>query len=160
MWIFLCARRATQKQLLGRWNKVADLFVFWGFLIFFHFHEIKLPLSNMRYRAGHTETLDWNLQIKKKKEGEMKWQFVAVSCLSPREKRTGRVGAHPDTGIIAPWLMGAGAFGIINFIYCVLSLSFSPSLSLSLARSLLLCPLPPSSVVAFPRLDDILLIAL
>lgn len=59
---------------------------------------------------------------KKKKEWEMKWQLIAVSCLSLREKHTGRVGAHPDTGIIAPWLMGAGAFGIINFIYCVLSL--------------------------------------
>lgn len=62
------------------------------------------------------------------KEGEMKWQLIAVSCPSFREKHTGRVGEHPDTGIIALWLMGAGAFGIINFIYCVLSL--------------LLCPLP------------------
>lgn len=38
----------------------------------------------------------------KKKEGEMKWQLIAVSCLSLRERHTGRVGAHPDTGIIAP----------------------------------------------------------
>lgn len=56
----------------------------------------------------------------------MKWQLIAVSCLSLREKHTGRVGAHSDTGIIAPWLMGAGAFGIINFIYCVLSLLLCP----------------------------------
>lgn len=122
------------------WNKIAF---------------IKYEISGWAHRDSRLKPSD-----QEKKEGEMKWQFVGVSCLSPREKRTGRVGAHPDTGIIAPWLMGAGAFGIINFIYCVLSLSFSPSLSLYLARSLLLCPLPPSSVVAFPRRDDILLIAL
>lgn len=102
---------------------------------------------------------------------QMKWQLIAVSCLSLREKHTGRVGAHPDTGVIAPWLMGAGAFGIINFIYCVLSLScfvraracvracvpHQPHRPTSLPPP---TPLPLSSVVAFPRRDDTLLIAL
>lgn len=39
----------------------------------------------------------WKSCRQKKKEGEMKWQLIAVSCLSLREKHTGRVGAHPDT---------------------------------------------------------------
>ena len=41
-------------------------------------------------------------KLQTKTEGEMKRQLIAVSCLSLREKHTGRVGAHPDTGIIAP----------------------------------------------------------
>lgn len=68
------------------------------------------------------------------KEGEMKWQLIAIGCLSLREK-AGRVGAHPDMGIIAPWLMGAGAFGIINFIYYVPSLCLSPVVSPSVLCS-------------------------